>query len=891
MYRIFHYNNPCRTLSASLDLTKVLKTNVLLYTHLFVGALKRSFDIDDDEDIPPSPPPPLYNHRYLRPPPQQQPPLSPPDPHIPLSRPRAVMSSLSFNHKPLQSNGSCVNRAASFHTSNGYSGMFGAGSDNDSLHSSTSSLEFSGGGVSKLPSYPCTPEEPLDANFNHRKFTSESKNIPDFYSSNGGTAMGSCSSFKFANANWNGRFRHNSSSFGEEHHGFSNHSQKPVTPVSTRKTPQLNKFPLDLDNIVNPSTIPQETYLRSPVSPLATVPPLSLSFSPKVTNPSGSPGSSASLNSLDSSDTPPLSLHQSYAPVSPPGPQRVPRVSPCPVPLSPAQTPRLQLLSGPQGCCVLRGGHRRDQDSVGSILQRIASFSQSALNSNSNGTSASLGRVIVPPGASGRHKDSAGSLEQDSHMEDTEAPPATTDPTPRTSTTTSTTIVEPTPETTTLDPTVTSTDGSSSEPAREHPGREHPGQDQSTEQHREHSRDLITSALDPPQDAPVNGLHADPLPAHRPAPDPDVGYISGAQLFGYVGIEAVLDQMRRKTVKAGFEFNVMVVGQSGEDPQDGPDTSVSHVIEEKGVKMKLTVVDTPGFGDHINNNNCWEPIVAYVKQQYEKYLREELNVTRKRHIPDTRVHCCVYFLPPTGHRLRAIDVEFMKHLGTIVSIVPVIAKADTLTLEERLDFKHRIRQDLAANGIQVYPQKEYDEDPEEHVLNSSIRECIPFAVVGTDREHQVNGNKVLGRKTKWGIIEVENAAHCEFSLPARSAHQVTPPGPEGRHPQHLVRDLPGPEAQPGQRGLQRAGSAPCRLPSWCSSLCSGLCEGEREACEGRASCDHAHTHAAADQSERRDRERRVRGRASFTPPTHHLLQTTNQKRRDKEEACKGENQL
>lgn len=27
------------------------------------------------------------------------------------------------------------------------------------------------------------------------------------------------------------------------------------------------------------------------------------------------------------------------------------------------------------------------------------------------------------------------------------------------------------------------------------------------------------------------------------------------------------------------------------------------VIEEKGVKMKLTVTDTPGFGDQINNEN------------------------------------------------------------------------------------------------------------------------------------------------------------------------------------------------------------------------------------------------------------------------------------------------
>lgn len=31
-------------------------------------------------------------------------------------------------------------------------------------------------------------------------------------------------------------------------------------------------------------------------------------------------------------------------------------------------------------------------------------------------------------------------------------------------------------------------------------------------------------------------------------------------------------------------------------------------IEEKGVRMKLTVIDTPGFGDQINNEN-WYKIV------------------------------------------------------------------------------------------------------------------------------------------------------------------------------------------------------------------------------------------------------------------------------------------
>ncbi|XP_060696500.1 neuronal-specific septin-3-like isoform X3 [Hemiscyllium ocellatum] len=264
---------------------------------------------------------------------------------------------------------------------------------------------------------------------------------------------------------------------------------------------------------------------------------------------------------------------------------------------------------------------------------------------------------------------------------------------------------------------------------------------------------------------------------------------TGRDLFGYVGIEAVLDQMRRKAMKTGFEFNVMVVGESGlgkstlvntlfkskvsrksctpnfmeKIPRTVELQTISHVIEEKGVKMNLTVIDTPGFGDQINNENCWEPIVKYINEQYEKYLREEININRKKRIPDTRVHCCVYFVPPTGHWLRPLDIEFMNRLDKIVNIVPVIAKADTLTLDERRDFKQRIRQDLRNYSINVYPQTEFDEDPEDKLLNDTVREKIPFAVVGTDQEHQVNGKKILGRKTKWGIIEVENGAHCEFA--------------------------------------------------------------------------------------------------------------------------------
>ncbi|PNJ16594.1 SEPT12 isoform 6 [Pongo abelii] len=215
------------------------------------------------------------------------------------------------------------------------------------------------------------------------------------------------------------------------------------------------------------------------------------------------------------------------------------------------------------------------------------------------------------------------------------------------------------------------------------------------------------------------------------------------EMLGPVGIEAVLDQLKIKVMKMGFEFNIMVVGQSGlgkstmvntlfkskvwksnppglgvPTPQTLQLHSVTHVIEEKGVKLKLTVTDTPGFGDQINNDNC----------------------------------------------LRPLDIEFLQRLCRTVNVVPVIARADSLTMEEREAFRRRIQQNLRTHCIDVYPQMCFDEDINDKILNSKLRERIPFAVVGADQEHLVNGRCVLGRKTKWGIIEVENMAHCEFPL-------------------------------------------------------------------------------------------------------------------------------
>ncbi|XP_015215892.1 septin-9 isoform X1 [Lepisosteus oculatus] len=744
-------------------------------------ALKRSFDIEDVDEIPTfSPTSPLNS------------PFSPtpagliinkttdgrgPGAHVPPSYQSRIsigsspaqspvlknkmVSSLSFNRgsmavaKTNGSAGSGITRVSSFQTKfnpNGFSSSSGPGSDNDSLHSSSSSLEYQTS--SKMTSYASPPQSPMGVGdyktqrlyspalkkfsshgnmfhseveppmvlaaepigLNHGSMPSLDLHIAE----SRGITSASSPGLRYGNTgpSWNS-VSHRQNSFPlEREPSFSSSTRAPKPKEPMR----LNKFPLDLDNLV---ARPQE-------APPEVVPKAVPRSSSKLNSLPGS-SSPAALNSLDNIErASPYGNMAKTVPVHPPGSFPVPCVSASPVLLSPPQTPQFKIVSQPQVVLLspeslpepalqkvlqdtavsseLSQAVAPPKESVGSILQRIASFSRAD------------NRSLTRPGEK-YHDDKA------TEREELQLP---------------------------------------------------------QEDLRMKRREDALQGLEPR--VQMADQEPDQLPEHQNELAPE-GPIRGRELFGYVGIEAVLDQMRRKAMKTGFEFNIMVVGQSGlgkstlvntlfkskvsrksctpnyeeKIPKTVNLQSVSHVIEEKGVKMKLTVIDTPGFGDQINNEDCWEPIVKYINEQYEKYLKEELNINRKRRIPDTRIHCCVYFVPPTGHWLRPIDLEFMKRLGKIVSIVPVIAKADTLTMEERLEFKQRIRQDLQTHGIRVFPQREYDEDAEDRILNDKIREKIPFAVVGTDKEHQVNGNKVLGRKTKWGIIEVENVAHCEFA--------------------------------------------------------------------------------------------------------------------------------
>lgn len=84
-------------------------------------------------------------------------------------------------------------------------------------------------------------------------------------------------------------------------------------------------------------------------------------------------------------------------------------------------------------------------------------------------------------------------------------------------------------------------------------------------------------------------------------------------------------------------------------------------LDEEGTRISLTIVDTPGFGDQIDNEASFSEIVGYLERQYDDILAEESRIKRNPRFRDNRVHAMLYFITPTGHGYVLISSGSQPH--------------------------------------------------------------------------------------------------------------------------------------------------------------------------------------------------------------------------------------
>ncbi|KAJ3280324.1 hypothetical protein HK104_000750 [Borealophlyctis nickersoniae] len=132
-----------------------------------------------------------------------------------------------------------------------------------------------------------------------------------------------------------------------------------------------------------------------------------------------------------------------------------------------------------------------------------------------------------------------------------------------------------------------------------------------------------------------------------------------------------------------------------------------HMGEEK---LNLTFYDTPGFGIKTDASLTIAPITNYMTSQFAKtdevfapdaaisdrVMVRLLNAGTGAHTHiDVLLYC---FL----HRVKPVDIEYIRRLSPCVNVIPIITKSDTLRPSEIFALKISILEELARADIKVY---------------------------------------------------------------------------------------------------------------------------------------------------------------------------------------------
>lgn len=200
------------------------------------------------------------------------------------------------------------------------------------------------------------------------------------------------------------------------------------------------------------------------------------------------------------------------------------------------------------------------------------------------------------------------------------------------------------------------------------------------------------------------------------------------------------------------------------------------IIDEGNTKLQLTIVDTPGYGENLNNEVCFVEIENYLKQQFDLVLAEETRIRRNPRFVDTRVHVLLYFITPNGHGLKELDISCMKRLSKYVNIIPVISKADSFTEDELKFFKKQVRIDIERFNVPIFQFDNFIDEYDEQEDYDLIQECKylakiqPFAIISSEDEFEYRDTKtgqskiIKARQYPWGLVDINNPKYSDFPV-------------------------------------------------------------------------------------------------------------------------------
>lgn len=164
-------------------------------------------------------------------------------------------------------------------------------------------------------------------------------------------------------------------------------------------------------------------------------------------------------------------------------------------------------------------------------------------------------------------------------------------------------------------------------------------------------------------------------------------------------------------------------------------------VFERGIRVNFSTLEVSNIGDCIDNTDAHIPIINYINRKYKEYYENERKY-RRDEIIDTRIHACLYFFEPAGHWIREIDKKNILEISKICVVIPVVARSDMFTMEEREIIRTNFHKTLEDEKIGLY----------RHL------QIVPFFVVSN---HIDEFGIVYERQYMWGSVQATNKYICD----------------------------------------------------------------------------------------------------------------------------------
>ncbi|KAN0087630.1 Septin domain containing protein [Tylopilus felleus] len=207
------------------------------------------------------------------------------------------------------------------------------------------------------------------------------------------------------------------------------------------------------------------------------------------------------------------------------------------------------------------------------------------------------------------------------------------------------------------------------------------------------------------------------------------------------------------------------------------DTACVEICESRYDRVLLTVIDTPGLdftqGKELSIERQVTNIIKYIDEQYGATMNEESKVVRQSR-GDQHVHLCIFMIDPTLTRTRGqvvhersvsettislspatdqpveysgdimmspAELRVIKRLSARANVLPVIAKADSLTDESLSAVKTAVREGLryAGLGFGVFSAPNLKEEPHSQSPQEEVANGLHNGINGA-AHHAENGD-------------------------------------------------------------------------------------------------------------------------------------------------------